>query len=215
MHPQSTSKICRWCNQEKPLDEFYIDKRTGTSIPHCKACHHARRSPFGSKRTSVPIAERLWPRVTKVNDATSCWPWTGSIDRYGYGYLGEGGSVRNGAKYIKAHRVVWELTYGPIPNGLQVLHHCDDPQCCRPDHLFLGTNLDNAKDRHAKGRDPRGEKHGNAKLTDEAVREIRRRYAAGGISQQNLADEFGVNQTIVSDVVRRVYWQHVTDDPPP
>ena len=118
-----------------------------------------------------------------------------------------------------AHRIAYELAYGP-PEG-QVLHHCDNPPCVRPSHLYDGTHKQNMADRTNRGRTyrgpranveniPRGERNTNAKLTEAAVREIRALYAAGGISQQALADWYGVNQTKISDVVRRKTWKHVT-----
>jgi len=88
------------------------------------------------------LAERLWSKVTKTE---TCWTWTGARNRKGYGEIGAKGRVQ------KAHRIAWELTYGPIPEGLDVLHHCDNPPCCRPDHLFLGTDADNMADMMAKG----------------------------------------------------------------
>lgn len=109
---------------------------------------------------------------------------------------------------------------------MQVCHRCDNPACVNCDHLFLGTNEENTADRVSKGRSaagdrsgpalrpermPRGEAHGRAKLTNAAVIEIRRRYAAGGTSQPKLAREFGVDHTVIGDIVRREKWKHVPD----
>jgi hypothetical protein len=101
----------------------------------------------------TPIAERFWTKVERL-EGEGCWLWTatrsaGRGDRSNW-Y----GSVRVNNAMRRAHRVAWELTYGPIPDGLKVLHRCDTPPCVRPDHLFLGTDLDNALDRNAKGRWP-------------------------------------------------------------
>jgi hypothetical protein len=91
--------------------------------------------------------ERFWKKVNKTD---GCWLWTATrIGRYG-GFRFEGRSRT-------AHRVSWELAFGPIPDGLQVLHHCDTPLCVNPQHLFLGTPLDNARDRDSKGRGYNGE----------------------------------------------------------
>lgn len=87
---------------------------------------------------------RFW---SKVQMGPSCWVWEGARNRGGYG------TFRRGSVVIKAHRAAWEFCYGPIPEGLCVLHKCDNPPCVRPDHLFLGTVADNAQDRVAKGRD--------------------------------------------------------------
>lgn len=97
------------------------------------------------------IEERFWEKVDKSGD---CWVWTGALGGRGYGYIAKpGGSAANpGAHMIPAHRVSWEIANGQIPDGLLVCHHCDNPRCVRPDHMFLGTDLDNARDRERKGR---------------------------------------------------------------
>jgi len=154
----------------------------------------------------APLEERFWAQVEKTSEH---WWWKGTTDKHVYGYICSGGSAWKGAKYKRCHRVAWELLIGPIPSGMNVLHSCDTPGCVNPDHLFLGSHLDNAKDRNAKGRNAYGERSPNAKLTENDVREIRRRYTAGGISQMKLAAEFQVDQTIISDVVRRNSWNHV------
>lgn len=92
----------------------------------------------------VPIADRLWPRVDTSGE---CWLWQGPKNPNGYGLIGTG---RKG-RIMLVHRLVWMLMYGD-PSGLCVLHHCDVRACCRPEHLFLGTQLDNVRDMTAKGR---------------------------------------------------------------
>lgn len=108
------------------------------------------------------------------------------------------------------HKVVWEAVNGPLPKGRQVLHRCDNPGCYRYDHLFEGDYQSNSDDCVAKGRRPRwkGEANAHAVLTDDQVREIRRRYSDGEL-QQPLAEEFGVNQTQISAIVRRKAWAHL------
>ena len=93
-----------------------------------------------------PVEVRLWAGVEIGFDREGCWEWQKSKTVDGYGTIGFGG------KTVRAHRLVWELTVGPIPVGLQVLHSCDNPSCCRPTHLFLGTQVDNIKDMCRKGR---------------------------------------------------------------
>ena len=174
---------------------------------------HSRSN--GPQRTIVwgTVEERFW---AKVERGPGCWEWKASRSRQGYGQFG---MDRGGPRWSNspAHRVAWEFTYGPIPSGLLICHRCDNPPCCNPEHLFLGTVSENAVDSVAKGRwmvhrhrnQPCGERNINAKLTEAAVRDIRRRYAEGGISQQTLADEYGVGQTKISAVVRRQTWRHV------
>jgi hypothetical protein len=109
-------------------------------------------------------------------------------------------------KRVKAHRKAWEILHGPIPAGMLVMHTCDQPACVRPNHLTLGTHLDNQRDKWAKGR-------GkivvwNRKLTFEQADEIRARYATGTIRQRTLADEYGVDQTTVSEIVNGKSYVH-------
>lgn len=92
------------------------------------------------------FAERFWSQVRK---SEGCWEWMGTRDPSGYGLTYFGAA-------LKAYRVAWELTHGPIPAGLHVCHACDNPPCCRPDHLWLGTHRDNMDDMVAKGRSVRG-----------------------------------------------------------
>lgn len=106
---------------------------------------------------------------------------------------------------VRAHRKVWILLYGEIPDGLDVLHHCDNPICVRPNHLFLGTNADNMRDKAMKGR----ARHNLAKLTPEQVLEIRARAATATVSHSMLAKEYGVQQTAISRIVRRDSWKNI------
>jgi hypothetical protein len=145
----------------------------------------------------------------KVDRSGECWVWTGAHDSFGHGRL-----TRNYVN-VGAHRVAWERSNGPIPEGMCVLHRCDNPPCVRPDHLFLGTKRDNSRDMIAKGRgrgqfrDNAGEKHPRAKLTNAAVIEIRARYAVGGVTQDQLAAEFGVSQRAVLFVLQGKHWRNV------
>jgi len=134
-----------------------------------------------------------------------CWPWPGARTSTGYGNIRLGG--RKG-RNVKAHRLAYELAHGPIPDEMLVCHKCDNPPCCNPAHLFLGTTLDNVRDKISKGRDTKGETNGRARLTDENVTAIRERQAAGE-SQRHLAHEFGVSEATISRVVNRKLWGHV------
>lgn len=105
--------------------------------------HNARLLVSPPPHKVTPLEERVWARVDKSGE---CWIWTGTRYRRGYG------SIWVAGRHKPVHRVVWELVNGPIPTDLQVCHHCDNPPCVRPDHLFLGTRSDNTIDCVRKGR---------------------------------------------------------------
>jgi len=98
-----------------------------------------------------PLKERFWNRVDVREDKNSCWEWLGP-KQFNRGRVRIGSQVDDTRKLILPHRIAYELTYGPIPKGLFVCHHCDNPPCCNPIHLFLGTQRDNMQDAVRKGR---------------------------------------------------------------
>lgn len=160
--------------------------------------------------------ETFWRKVDKAAPG-GCWEWTGRLtagkSTGGYGTFGRAKSVTGDEQL--AHRISWVLANGEIPAGLSILHRCDNRKCVNPDHLFLGTQLDNMRDMLAKGRQRwvpsgcKGSGHGMHKITEAQAEEIRRRYEAGGVFQRELAEEFGLHQTMVSLIVRGKNWRHV------
>ncbi len=149
----------------------------------------------------------FWARVDK---AGACWWWLGAKNDNGYGMVSDG---RYG-KRKRAHRVAWELTNGPIPPGLFVLHSCDNPPCVNPAHLWLGTQADNMRDMDAKGRrrwedwfghHQSGEANKMAKLAAAQVEEIRLLYPQGW-GQRELAAMFGVSRPTISMILNRKRW---------
>lgn len=145
----------------------------------------------------LPMTERFNLSVDKTD---TCWNFNKKLTTDGYGRIRV--RIDSKAKSIRIHRLAWELYNGPIPQGLDVLHRCDNRKCARPDHLFLGTDIDNMRDMAVKGR------AGMAKLSKEQVLNIRAEYEAnprrGTIAQ--LAQEHGVCiQTICNVVHRRNY----------
>jgi len=159
--------------------------------------------------TRRPLAERFWEKVDIRSDG-ECWPWLAGISNTEYGQVWSEGCT------CGAHRIAWELTYGPIPEGMCVCHHCDNKTCCNPKHLFLGTSADNTADRVKKDRsyhpDFHGEKHTRNVLTAKQVYNIRRRYAKGNISQRKLAAEYGVSRGAITGIVYRHNWQHLPEE---
>ena len=160
------------------------------------------------------LSARFWAKVNKSGTTPShylhlgpCWVWVGCVEADGYG------RVHVGGKGVLAHRQSWLMSRGTIPDGLCVLHHCDNPPCVNPDHLFLGTPGDNAADRAAKGRNGAtgapGERHGFANLTDDAVRTIRADCASGLQTHREIAARFGVSRSVVSTISANKAWRHV------
>lgn len=201
MHPESTPSSKIECVCEECGTTFRrFPSQQGR---YCsRACANAGQRGRSTGR-ALSIAERFW---SKVDTTGECWLWTGKPDPSGYGRLYVDGLAR------LAHRIAWELMHGPIPEGMDVLHDCpggDNPLCMR--HLWLGTRVENNWDRHSKGRDGSapGARNGSARLTEEDVRAIRARYAAGGVSYRQLAREYGVAQSQIGFVVRRVHWNHL------
>jgi hypothetical protein len=98
------------------------------------------------KITDAEFPAHFWSRVDRTAGESGCWLWSGSLGTGGYGLCGHQKRVK------RSHRIAWELTHGPIPDGMVVCHRCDNPPCCNPAHLFLGTLADNVRDMVAKGR---------------------------------------------------------------
>ena len=177
-------------------------------------------------RTHRLVAELFWRHVDKA-PGDACWLWTASRNPKGYGQF----HFRDRSTH--SHRVAWELTYGPIPEGMWCLHHCDNPSCVRPDHLFLGTAADNTADMMSKGRHGgevfpaykiagdrhwtrrhpenilKGEDIGTSRLTEQQVLEIRAKYAAGEFSKASLAREYGVVHHTIRSIIARKSWRHI------
>jgi hypothetical protein len=159
--------------------------------------------------------ECFWRRVDKTGD---CHIWTGPTEnKGGYGLFRWWQDGR--AVGTSAHRIAWVLANGQVPERMDVCHDCpngDNRLCVNVDHLWLGTRSQNTLDTIAKGRytlnlpTPKlGESHPNSKLTEQDVRQIRDRYASGNVSQQSLADEFGVTQVNISSIILRKSWGHI------
>src|SRR5207247_10000950 len=121
------------------------------------------------------------------------------------------GVTRFQAKRFRVHRLAWTLFRSAIPKGSEICHHCDNPPCCNPNHLFAATHHENMRDASRKKRIPgrKGEDHNCAKLNKAQVLQIRKEYAEGGIIQRELAKKYGVAQGLVSMIVLRQIWRHI------
>lgn len=178
---------------------------------------------------TTDVTTRFWAKVHKTD---TCWLWTASTTRYGYGRLQVSGHA------LLAHRIAYALAHGSLPDDLLVCHHCDTPACVRPDHLFLGTYADNridcirkgrasSGDRHwthitpdriARGaqsgantqpeRRPRGEDHARARLSTDQVRDIRARFANGEVPR-HIARDYPVTYQNIMAIIHRKTWKHI------
>lgn len=184
MRPHLITRACEHCGATMQVHPYRV--RQGTGRYCSRSCHYAA--------VRASFVERFWLQVDRSGD---CWLWTGGLSTAGYGVT----SLNN--RWMLAHRASYQLTYGDIPRGLFVCHECDTPACVRPEHLFLGTALDNTQDMVAKGRAGRG----GARLTQTQVKEIRRLYAVGGVTQRELAERHGVAPATISAVVRGSTWR--------
>ena len=162
---------------------------------------------WGDMLTTEGYRKKFWERVIVV-DADRCWEWMGYKNPKGYGQFGFFG------KRTMAPRVCWMLTNGKIPDGLHVLHKCDNPSCVNPSHLWLGSIADNNNDSLKKGRRTiphlYGENHGSAKLTNQDVLMIRE-LRGKGIEAKCLSLLYGVSDTHIRRIVRRANWKLLTD----
>ena len=159
----------------------------------------------GKENHPEHLARRLVNGISPKGE-NECWQWEKTNNNHGYGTLTINGRTRY------AHRLAYELSYGPIPAGLDVMHDCDNPACINPNHLRVGTRSQNMADCHARGRSRipapslRGEANGAAKLTASAVDEIRR-LLAEGMTQRSVGERFGVSQSTISKIKMRKAWK--------
>ena len=152
--------------------------------------------------TLDPTEARFRDKVAPP-DANGCHLWTACTNQDGYGrfrYLG---------RTVKAHRYAAGMV--DWPPEIVTRHICNVPACVNPEHLTFGSQADNMSDMVEADRQAKGTDNGNAKLTEEQVIEIRRRYADGGVAQRPLAAEYGVHQPLISDIVRRKRWKHLDE----
>lgn len=156
-----------------------------------------RRAAGIPERTFKSFREYFFEKVKRTN---TCWLWIGAKYKTGYGSIGIPG-IR---KSVKAHRISWEMHHGPIPEGMDVCHTCDTPACVNPDHLFLGTHIDNMADRQRKGRTACGERSCH-KLSERDVIEIRNDFRGPG----EVARDYGVSAPTICDIRARRSWRHV------
>lgn len=174
-----------------------VKSRAGRFLPG-----HTRRLIPGR-----PIIERFWEKVARAAP-NECWEWSGCRSPKNYGLMSVG-SKTDGSRHTRfAHRISYELHYGPIPAGMSVCHKCDNPPCVNPAHLFLGSHQVNMHDMTQKGRATKGNKNPQARLTADQVRAIRAQ-AEDGDTHAEIAARFSINRSTVSMIVNRKRWGHI------
>jgi hypothetical protein len=199
--PQLTY-ICPNC--QKPFQRN--PSRVKIEAPFCskKCCglRNGSRNASTGKRHFPDFADSFWAKVN-MGRPDECWNWKGYVHPSGYGRI----VIQH--KFKLAHRIAYSLKYGEIPDGLHVCHKCDNRLCCNYNHHFLGTNADNQADRDAKGRQTKGEKIGASKLVTSQVYEIRKLYATGKYSRNDLAAQFQVTRVNIGLIVTGRAWKHL------
>lgn len=176
----------------------------GMCTTHYMRLRRAGLLPIGT-RARGSVEERLFRHIEKTD---ACWLWQGRLVGKGYGSIGLGGA---GAKQKLVHRLSYEIHKGQIPEGMVVMHKCDNPRCVNPDHLEAGTQSQNIKDAFARGRKInlpsglKGEDHGASKLTSDQVLSIR----ASSLSLNELSALYGVSRSAIERVRYRKTWRHI------
>jgi hypothetical protein len=188
---------CKEC-RKKYLHQKWLERNKKT-CPICKIEHNIGSCQECSDKC------KILNRHLKIN---GCWEWQGKLSNDGYGSFQE---TIDGKKIeVRSHRRSFEIFKGHIPEEMQVCHSCDNPSCCNPDHLWLGTAKENTQDSFKKGRRPTLEKRARAagKLTEEEVIEMRKMYKDGS-SQRDLQDLFGISQSQTQGILSYRYWKHI------
>jgi len=180
-------------------------KETICSVPECD--REAKAKGFCTQhykvfwRTGSPITKRpcyhepieikFW-RYVEIKTYNGCWEWLARKDKDGYG------SIRDGVKNKRAHRVSYELNIGTIPENKMIRHLCNNPSCVNPNHLIPGTQIDNMKDRRDSGNEPIGEKHQNHKFSDDVVRAIKK----SKLTYKRISLIFNISESQVGNIKR-------------
>jgi hypothetical protein len=171
----------------------------GYCTKHYKRVMARRKPSTVSLRVTKTPEQRFWDKVNR-GSLDDCWEWQGSLHK-GYG------RIQYNGKGIPTHRLAFILTNGELTKGLHVCHKCDNKKCVNPNHLFLGTHEQNMKDMCQKGRQAKGERVNNAKLTEPQAKAIL--TMKGSKTPLHVAKEFGVDQATIRDIWHRKTWRHI------
>lgn len=193
LYMKTILRKCEYCNID--FNARWHDVKKGYGRFCSQSCKQKSR-----KRN---IFDRLWEKVD-IKSENECWEYKEYRNECGYGVMSYIGKSK-----ILAHRVAYMSKKGEIPEGLRILHSCDNPPCCNPHHLSAGTQSDNVKDMHSKGRAVfnNGEKHHKSKLKEQDVINIRNEY--GVKDRHQLSLEYGVHHNTIMWIVDRKTWKHL------
>jgi len=207
-----TSRTCTRCKAVKPATEFHRSQHRADGLStRCRVCANEILKRWKRRDVDATVKRGgllpreghdhpavfylLWALNSKITVMSSgCWEWSGLRFSPGYGRLD-----LDGVQY-RVHRLVYQYCVGDLPEELVVCHHCDNPPCCNPDHLFIGTKQDNLIDALTKGR-------GRQLLRKEDVIAIRQAASSGDISLQEVADRYGVSVDTIRNIIHRRTWK--------
>lgn len=185
--------------------------RLKANIPSSRLCletpEEAEKLWEGRRKEKIisDATERFWDKV-RVGSPDECWEWQALRQYQGYGQF----KLSQPRRQVQAHRFAWELTNGPIPDGMMVCHECDNPPCCNPCHLFLGFHVDNMADMAQKGH-LKGTRNPKAILTPHDIFSIRDTYSDGCVTQRDIAEVYGVNSSTINAILTGRNWGHIKD----
>jgi hypothetical protein len=194
--PKIIPRICIQCNKE------FLTRKSVVNAGYGYFCSVSCSITHRNHQEKLPPEDIFWSNLNKLGDK-DCWIYTKCISTAGYG------RIQIKRKFIAAHRFSYQLHFGEIPDGMFVCHHCDNPPCCNPSHLFLGTCADNNNDMASKYRNDKGEDHWNNKLNERQVLEIRS-LIKNGHPISVIAKKYGVHVNTVYDIRNNRIWKWLT-----
>lgn len=205
---------CCTCGKFKRSVRAKYDKPPRFCSHKCRGCTKKFQwEKLSSEEKFVHIKRLYEDKVVKLD---GCWEWKASKDKNGYGLM----TTPHGITYRTAHQVSWFLMNGYIPTGKMILHHCDNPVCSNPDHLYLGSAQDNMNDKIDRKRQnysgllkgsPKGESHPRSKLSENDVREIKN-MIKNGKSQKCIAENYNVTISTIHSIKNGKRWNHIKDN---
>jgi hypothetical protein len=202
-------EIRKMINDGKSPSDIAHKFRVGDRLIHAISRGEGKRwaefEPISRKRKTTDIANRI-AGMTRKNELSGCIEWTGAKDRRGYGLVKDASGIMK-----RVPRIVYELFVGKIPDGMLIRHTCDNPCCCNPEHLLVGTAADNSMDAVERNRLPVGEMSGASKLKNNDIPLIFKLKKDGSPARQ-IANFFGVNESTIFRILSGKSWKHINSE---